>query len=197
MRATAACTIGGWLGCGSGICDIALHMRSRLSPATCRRCPPPPPPCTPAVRAPYVRDSVIFSLLPRTLQSVVPGSPPDGPVLGLMPCLFLPRMLQPGAPFFFFFVFSQLPRTLQSVAPGLPPDDPVRGLAPCFIPPGCSNLGRLFVALSLPQSALSPSSSPLHFPRFLFRPTTLRAQSRTLHSMRLALPLSLSLRSPS
>ena len=73
--------------------------------------------------------------MPRTLQSVVPGSPPDGPVLVLMPCFFPPRMLQPGAPFlFFFFVFSQLPRTLQSVAPGLPPDDPVRGLAPCFIP---------------------------------------------------------------
>ena len=66
---------------------------------------------------------------------MVPGSPPDGPVLGLMPCFFQPRMIQPGAPYFFFFVFSQLPRTLQSVAPGLSPDDPVRALAPCFIPP--------------------------------------------------------------
>ena len=104
-------------------------MGSRLSPAPCRRCPPPPPPLTPAVRAP------IFSLLSRTLQSVVPGSPPDGPVLGLTPCFFPPRMLQPGAPFFFFFfVFSQLPRTLQSVAAGLLPDDPGRGLEPCFIP---------------------------------------------------------------
>ena len=25
MRATSARTVGGWLGCGSGMCDIALH----------------------------------------------------------------------------------------------------------------------------------------------------------------------------
>ena len=75
---------------------------------------------------------------------MVPGSPLDGPVLGLMPCFFPPRMLQPGAPPFFFLVFSQLPLTLQSVAPGLPPDDPVRGLAPCFIPPRMLPSGASF-----------------------------------------------------
>ena len=81
MRATAARTVGGWLGCGSGICDIALHMGSRLSPSPRRRCPPPPPPCTPAVRAPYVwgalsyspcclgRSSPWYRVHPRTVQS--------------------------------------------------------------------------------------------------------------------------------
>ena len=76
------------------------------------------------------------------LQSVAPGSPPDGPVLGLVPCFFPPRMLQFGAPC--FSVFSQLPRTLHSVAPGPPPDDPVRGLAPCFIPPRMLQSGGSF-----------------------------------------------------
>ena len=61
MRATAARTVGGWLGCGSGICDIALHMGSRLSPAPCRRFPPPPLPFTPAVRAPYVWGALSYS----------------------------------------------------------------------------------------------------------------------------------------
>ena len=95
------------------------------------------------------------------------GSPPDVPVLGLVPCFFPPRMLQPGAPF--FFVFSQLPRTLQSVAPGSPPDDPVRGLAPCFIPSRMLQSGASFcrtlsaavctVAVLVPAS-LSPLLAP-------------------------------------
>ena len=42
---------------------------------------------------------VIFSPLPRTLQSVAPGSPPDDPVQGLAPCLILPRLLQSGGSF--------------------------------------------------------------------------------------------------
>ena len=101
---------------------------------------------------------------------MVPGSPPDGPVLGLTTCFFPPRMLQPGAPFFFFFfVFSQLPRTLQSVAPGLPPDDPVWGLGSCFIPPRMLQSGASFcrtlsaavctVAVLVPAS-LSPPLVP-------------------------------------
>ena len=81
MRATSARTVGGWLGCGSGLCDIALHMGSRLSPAPCRRFPPPPPPSDPAVRAPYVWGALSCSLRclghsspwhrvhPRTVQS--------------------------------------------------------------------------------------------------------------------------------
>ena len=42
---------------------------------------------------------LVFSLLPRTLQSVAPGSPPDEPVRGLVPCFIPPRMLQYGASF--------------------------------------------------------------------------------------------------
>ena len=41
----------------------------------------------------------VFSLLPRMLQSVAPGSPPDDPVRGLGPCSTLPRLLQPGVSF--------------------------------------------------------------------------------------------------
>ena len=134
MRATSARTVGGWLGCGSGMCDIALHMGSRLSPAPCCCFPPCPPALYPRCsRALSVGCSVIFSLLPRTLQSVAPGSPPDGPVLGLVPCFFPPRMLQHGAPFFFRIL------SVASDAPvrgtGFTPDNPVRGLVPCFIPP--------------------------------------------------------------
>ena len=42
---------------------------------------------------------VIFSPLPRTLQSVAPGSPPDDPVRGLAPCFIPPRLLQSGQSF--------------------------------------------------------------------------------------------------
>ena len=42
---------------------------------------------------------VVLSLLPRTLQSVAPGSPPDDPVRGLRLCFIPPRLLQSGAPF--------------------------------------------------------------------------------------------------
>ena len=42
---------------------------------------------------------VVFSPLPRMLQSVAPGSPPDDPVRELVPCFIPPRMLQSGASF--------------------------------------------------------------------------------------------------
>ena len=42
---------------------------------------------------------VVFSTLPRTLQSVAPGSPPDDPVRGLVPCFIPPRLLHSGASF--------------------------------------------------------------------------------------------------
>ena len=41
----------------------------------------------------------VFSPLPRMLQSVAPGSPPDDPVQELVPCSTPPRMLQSGASF--------------------------------------------------------------------------------------------------
>ena len=43
---------------------------------------------------------VVFSPLPRTLQSVAPGLPPDDPVRGLVPCFVPPRMVQSGASFY-------------------------------------------------------------------------------------------------
>ena len=43
---------------------------------------------------------VVFSPLPRTLQSVAPGSAPDDPVRGLVPCFIPPRLLQSGASFY-------------------------------------------------------------------------------------------------
>ena len=42
---------------------------------------------------------VIFSPLPRTLESVALGSPPDDPVRGLAPCFIPPRLLQSGGSF--------------------------------------------------------------------------------------------------
>ena len=74
----------------------------------------------------------VFSPLPRTLQSVALGSPPDDPVRGLVPCFIPPRLLQSGA--FFYRILS-----VASDAPvrgtGFSPDDPVRGLGPCSTPP--------------------------------------------------------------
>ena len=52
MRATSALTAGGWLGCRSGLWDIALHMGSRLSPAPCRRFPHHPRPLPPLFARP-------------------------------------------------------------------------------------------------------------------------------------------------
>ena len=95
---------------------------------------------------------VIFSPLPRTLQSVAPGSPPDDPVRGLAPCFIPPRLLQSGG---LFVIFSPLPRTLQSVAPGSPPDDPVRGLAPCFNPPRLLQSGGSYCR-TLPAASDAP-----------------------------------------
>ena len=58
---------------------------------------------------------IVFSLLPRTLQSVASGSPPDSPVRGLLPCSMPPLMLQSGASFY----------PILSVAPDAPVRDTV------------------------------------------------------------------------
>ena len=76
---------------------------------------------------------VVFSPLPRTLQSVAPGSPPDDPVRGLVPCFIPPRLLQSGASFL----------RILSVAS----DAPVRGT--CFSP-GRSSPGASAVLHSAP-----------------------------------------------
>ena len=84
---------------------------------------------------------VVFSPLPRTLQSVAPGSPPDDPVRGSGRAPLCPGCSNPGR---LFVVLSPSPRTLQSLAPGSPPDDPVRGLVPCVIPPRMLRSGAPF-----------------------------------------------------
>ena len=77
---------------------------------------------------------IVFSPLPRTLQSAAPGSPPDDPVRGLVPCFFPPWMLQSG-PFFY---------RILSVAS----DAPVRGTG---FTPGRSSPEASAVLLSAPD----------------------------------------------
>ena len=84
---------------------------------------------------------VVFSQLPQMFQSVAPGSPPDHPVRGLVPCSTPLGCSNPGR---LFVVFSPLPQRLQSLAPGSPPDDPVRGLVPCSTPPRMLQSGASF-----------------------------------------------------
>ena len=83
---------------------------------------------------------VVFSPLPRTLQSVAPGSPPDDPVRGLVPCFVPPRMLQSGASFYrILSVASDAPVRGTGFSPGRcspgasavlhsAPDAPIRGV---------------------------------------------------------------------
>ena len=51
---------------------------------------------------------VVFPPLPRTLQSVAPGSPPDDPIRGLGPCSHSPRMLLFGASCFFLSLLTSV-----------------------------------------------------------------------------------------
>ena len=80
---------------------------------------------------------VVFSPLPRTLQSVAPGSPPDDPVRGLAPCFIPPRMLQSGASFY----------RILSVAS----DAPVRGT---WFGPRRSSVGVWAVLHSAPDAPI-------------------------------------------
>ena len=50
--------------------------------------------CRSSFRPSFLLFFFLFSPLPRTLQSVAPGSPPDDPVRGLLPCFMPPLMLQ-------------------------------------------------------------------------------------------------------
>ena len=79
----------------------------------------------------------VFSPLPRTLQSVAPGSPPDDPVRGLVPCFIPPRLLQSGASFY----------RILSVAS----DAPVRGNG---FPPRRSSLRAWAVLHSAPDAPI-------------------------------------------
>ena len=96
---------------------------------------------------------IVFPPLPRTLQSRAPGSPPDDPVRGLVPCFFAPRMLRPRRR---FIVFSPLPGTFQSGPSfhrilSVAPDAPVRGTG---FTPGRSSPGASAVLLSAPDAPI-------------------------------------------
>ena len=80
---------------------------------------------------------IIFSPLPRTLQSVAPGSPPNDPVRGLAPCFMTPRMLQSGA---------SVCHILSAAS-----DVPVRGTG---LTPGRSSPGASAVLLSAPDAPI-------------------------------------------
>ena len=80
---------------------------------------------------------VVFSPLPRTLQSVEPGSPPDDPVWGLVPCFLPPRMLQSGASFYGILSAAS--------------DAPVRGT---WFTPGRSSPGASAVLHSAPVAPI-------------------------------------------
>ena len=98
-------------------------------------------------------------MLPRTLQSVAPGSPPDNPVRGLGPCFIPPRLLQSGASFqCFLFVAS---------------DAPVRGT---WFTPGRSSPGASPV---LHSAAVAPFRGVFFF---VFSPLPRMLQSMALGS---------------
>ena len=80
---------------------------------------------------------VVFSPLPRTPQSVAPGSAPDDPVRGLVPCFIPPWMLQSGASF----------RGILSAAS----DAPVRGTG---FTPGRSSPGASALFHSAPDAPI-------------------------------------------
>ena len=113
---------------------------------------------------------IVFSPLPRMLQSVAPGSPPDDTVQGLVPCFIPPRLLQSGASFYrILSVASDAPVRGTGFPPGRScpgawavlhsaPVAPIRGFSLLYSLrcPGCSNPGRLFVVSSpLPQTLQS------------------------------------------
>ena len=104
---------------------------------------------------------VIFSPLPRTIHSVAPGSPPDDPVRGLVPCFFPPRMFQSGATFYrFLSVASGAPVRGTGFAPGRFQSG---GYCLASCRPGCSNPGRLFIIFSplpLTLQSAAPGSPP-------------------------------------
>ena len=89
---------------------------------------------------------VAFSLLPRTLQSVAPGSPPDDPVRGLGPSSTPPRMLQSGASCIFLSLLSSAhqPHSARSCELALRAVGAARGRPGGRLLPGCraSGVGR-------------------------------------------------------
>ena len=107
-----------------------VHPRTNQSGGYCRAS------CRPGRSSPG-RLFIVFSPLPRTLQSVAPGSPQDDPVPGLAPCFIPHRMLQSGA--FFCHILSAAS------------DAPVRGTG---FTPGRSSPRASAVLLSAPDAPI-------------------------------------------
>ena len=120
---------------------------------------------------------IVFSPLPRTLQSVAPVSPPDDPVRGLVPCLSPPRVLHSRPSFYrILSVASDAPVRGTGFTPGRSspgasavllsaPDAPNRAVvlsySLCCL--GRSSPGRLFIVFSpLPRTlqSVAPGSAP-------------------------------------
>ena len=108
---------------------------------------------------------VVISPPPRTLQSAAPGSPPDDPVRGLLPCFMPPRMLQSGASFY----------RILSVAP----DAPVPGTG---FTPGRSSPGGSAVPLSAPGAPILAVFLSYSLPCLRRSSPGHRVHPRTIHS---------------
>ena len=80
---------------------------------------------------------VLFLPLPRTFHPAAPGSPPDDPVRGLVPCFVPSRTLHSGAPFNRILSFAS--------------DAPVRGTG---FTPGRSSPGAIAVLLAAPDAPI-------------------------------------------
>ena len=130
---------------------------------------------------------IVFSPFPRTLQSVAPGSPPDDPVRGLVPCFIQPRMLQSGASFCRILSVASdapvrgsgfTPRQSSPVARAelhSAPDAPIRGvmclcLFAVFIVCVCGAFVFCFFLLFFFRAPIVVAPPPLPALRFAFPP---------------------------
>ena len=157
---------------------LSVSLRRRLLLLVCRPRPSisgPPCPRTFQSRCVASRDVpvrgtgrtpglfVVFPPLPRTLQSMAAGSPPDDPVRGLGPCFIPPRILQSRASFCpILSVASDAPSRRAGFTPGRSSPR----LVPCFVPPrmlhsGASFYGIISVASDAPGS---PPADPVRGP---------------------------------
>ena len=104
---------------------------------------------------------VIFSLPPRTLQSVAPGSPPDDPVRGLMLCFIPPRLLQSGASFCRILpVASDAPVRGTGLTPGRPSPGACAVLHSAPVAPIRGGLFVIFSPLPRTLQSVAPGSPP-------------------------------------
>ena len=134
------------------------------------------------------------------LRSVAPGSPPDDPVRGLVPCFIPPRMLQSGASFCrILSVASDAPVRGTGFSPGRSspraraelhsaPDAPIRGVMylTLFAVFGDCVCGALVLFFSRAHCRCSSPAPPL---RFAFPPALSSPSLPPSPSFRISLPL--------